>query len=79
MNLEAARCFGQKGKAHLFLKKKKQKDFAPGVPGARAAPEPNERKLFASFFQERTCFLPAMLQEIGDGRSTIHFSCCAGV
>ncbi len=28
MNLEAIRWFGRKGKALLFLKKKKQKDFA---------------------------------------------------
>ena len=27
MDLAAARCFGQKSKALLFLKKKKQKDF----------------------------------------------------
>ena len=65
MNLKATRCFGQKGKNLLFLKKKKQKDFAYGTPSARAAPEPNRQKFFGSFFQERTCFLPIMLQETG--------------
>ena len=69
MNLTAARCFGQKDKDLLFLKKKKQKDFTHGVPGVRGAPEPSGQKFFGSFFQERTCFLPAVLQEIGDGRS----------
>ena len=65
MNLVAARCFGREGKALLL--KKKQKSFAHGVLGVRVAPLPNEQKFFGSFFQERTCFLPAMLQGAGDG------------
>ncbi len=46
----AARCFGQEGKSLLFLKKKKQKDFAHWVLSALVAPEPNGRTFFNFFF-----------------------------
>ena len=73
MNPGAACCFAQESKTLLFLKRKKQKDFAHGVPDARATPEPNGQKFFGSFFQERTRLLPAKLQEAGDGRSVTPF------
>ncbi len=63
----ATRCFRQESKGLLFLKKKKQKDFAPWVPGALAAPESHEQKFFGSFFQERTRFLPAAANNTGPG------------
>ncbi len=56
MNLAATRCLRQESKTLLFLKKKKQKDFAYWDSGARAAPEINGPKFFGSFFQERTRF-----------------------
>ncbi|MGI3775773.1 MAG: hypothetical protein ACRYGC_00630, partial [Janthinobacterium lividum] len=47
------------GKNLLFLKKKKQKDFA------RKLPNPDSRKFFGSFFQERTRFLPSRAPHLG--------------
>ncbi len=60
MGLAAARCLKQEDKILLFLKKKKQKDFAHGIPGVRVAPGPHVQKFFGFFFQERTCFLLAV-------------------
>ena len=47
----------QESKALLFLKKKKQKDFANKITDEWLAPSPFGQKFFGSFFQERTRFL----------------------
>ncbi len=71
MDLMATRRSRQEGKTLLFLKKKKQKDFAHWVPGRRAAPSLNGQKFFGSFFQERTCFLSVLAGEArAGGRGT---------
>ncbi len=67
MNLAGTRCSGQEGK-RLLLKKKKQKDFAHAVQGARAAPEPTGQKFLGSPFQERTRFFLVTAQTIEAGR-----------
>ncbi len=47
----------EESKNLLFLKKKKQKDFAPFGTERAARSVPKEQKFFGSFFQKRTASL----------------------
>jgi hypothetical protein len=55
----------------LFLKKKKQKDFAPFGRSRIAPPVPDcaakEQKFFGSFFQKRTSFLLRLMRHVPSG------------
>jgi hypothetical protein len=60
-------CLGKKKGRTSFLKKRSKKllfhRLGRVLPAQGKAPQPKEQKFFGSFFQKRTLFLPANLEQ----------------